>query len=558
MTDYIIKNYNDWYRLTTTRIGLTVDKGDIVFISGWVKASEWLIGTIVSGGHSAKLSIQAGTDSVANASFSISGTETHARCWIERRSAYSTKPEIDDAALGHDIGHDVGNRKRQKKTKKGKQRAEEATPTPVLNQCIFMHYYKVRRRFLIPQVIRAAAGPSELPWSPRDDGDDSDGAWAMETSEDSLEMVPAVEASYDPVCDVLDYILDNSTAQVAIANTMNVAELQDSAAIRGMVEGNVRRILDYLRPTIVFKQTGVEMLSFTGKVDQEELFGDLGDTMTPKRTANATGWPSWSSGSRKPQLSGALSTSMPTPSQDSNVQSLMPSVYSRDRPLIAANPDPSRLFSPLSTSLISPSQHSSAKNSIPPVFPRYQLYAASPDRFDDSPSSSTLSTVDSISVQHSNIKRYMPPAYCGPPSIIAYPKISYPYTAKDPIHLPSTVSTSLGSHNFSSKQSDHRPSQESPVRLLPLPQEALSLRKISSSGDCGIALDDTSPGGLKRHLRAFHQNDPNYDSERLTSYSWGEGPTKEFRGEVMKAPNLAKHIASAHLKLEVLLSRSKL
>jgi hypothetical protein len=53
---------------------------------------------------------------------------------------------------------------------------ESAIPPDDHNQCVFIRYYTIRRRLFIPMVIKAGAGPHQLPKSdPRDDNTGEEG-----------------------------------------------------------------------------------------------------------------------------------------------------------------------------------------------------------------------------------------------------------------------------------------------------------------------------------------------------------------------------------------------
>ncbi|EMD32764.1 hypothetical protein CERSUDRAFT_77143 [Gelatoporia subvermispora B] len=96
-----------------------------------------------------------------------------------------------------------------------------------LNQCIFLHYYKVKRRRFLPRKLEARAGPHTLPPdSPPSDHtevainfDDDDETSVIVVNEDEDEQaVVGTEQFRDPVDDILTYILSNSSANIAMAS----------------------------------------------------------------------------------------------------------------------------------------------------------------------------------------------------------------------------------------------------------------------------------------------------------------------------------------------------
>ncbi|RPD63553.1 hypothetical protein L227DRAFT_572706 [Lentinus tigrinus ALCF2SS1-6] len=86
--------------------------------------------------------------------------------------------------------------------------------------CVFVHYYKMKRRFWWSRAIRAAAGPHEFPKG-REDEDPPRVCAGCDRDEEDEEPVER----HDPVDDVLNYILENSSAHTAIASTHDVCEL---------------------------------------------------------------------------------------------------------------------------------------------------------------------------------------------------------------------------------------------------------------------------------------------------------------------------------------------
>ena len=79
------------------------------------------------------------------------------------------------------------------------------------NQCVFIRYYTIRRRLFIPTVIKAGAGPHQLPKS--DPGSDSPGEEGLQPSsdDDSAEEDPAEEdlSEYRPPDNAFDEVIHN-------------------------------------------------------------------------------------------------------------------------------------------------------------------------------------------------------------------------------------------------------------------------------------------------------------------------------------------------------------
>ncbi|TFY69831.1 hypothetical protein EVJ58_g201 [Rhodofomes roseus] len=65
-------------------------------------------------------------------------------------------------------------------------------------------------------------------------------------------------------------------------------------------------------------------------------------------------------------------------------------------------------------------------------------------------------------------------------------------------------------------------------------------------GICGITLDDLTPSGVIRHLKAFHFNNPlnAWENKKRGVCRWGH----DCSGCEMNYESLGKHIASVHLR----------
>lgn len=169
--EYMQAHHNSW-RAFAKKLGTSLSPEDIIFICGWVKTTEWALGAFTDGKSSVKLELSTSLPVGAGASFQVSHTE--------ERSAHPI------CRIGPQ-GRDKSSDKPPSKRRKGKQTASTSqAPEPPLknDQCVFIHYYKMKPRFLgfAPRVIKAAAGPDELPPSPDDDWEDPPRVLASDTS----------------------------------------------------------------------------------------------------------------------------------------------------------------------------------------------------------------------------------------------------------------------------------------------------------------------------------------------------------------------------------------
>ncbi|KAL1949395.1 hypothetical protein VTO73DRAFT_8276 [Trametes versicolor] len=138
-------------------------------------------------------------------------------------------------------------------------------PIPLVNrmgadQCIFFHYYKAKRRSrLLPLILVAQAGPHQLPRHP---DEDTEAPKVLTDSENAGSLShhlrpPEHEEVFDPVNMVLDYILGNSNAEMAIASDMDLYALFPPDHF----PDDVAAALSWVRPPITVDEYGVGILS---------------------------------------------------------------------------------------------------------------------------------------------------------------------------------------------------------------------------------------------------------------------------------------------------------
>ncbi|KAI0750127.1 hypothetical protein C8Q80DRAFT_1269887 [Daedaleopsis nitida] len=136
--------------------------------------------------------------------------------------------------------------------------SDDPTALPCMPKCqqsIFVNYYKMKTRRwpLRHTVIRAAAGPHELPDDDEDD-DPSTGtpeSWRPVVSSD--DEIEAFDEMYDPVEHLLDHILEHSNAQVACAADDDLACLFKGQAFPEDLES----ALETLAPRVIVDEHGV-------------------------------------------------------------------------------------------------------------------------------------------------------------------------------------------------------------------------------------------------------------------------------------------------------------
>ncbi|KAI0673284.1 hypothetical protein C8Q78DRAFT_1077549 [Trametes maxima] len=126
-------------------------------------------------------------------------------------------------------------------------------PRPKFDQCVFIGFYRIRKRLLGPRVIVAAAGPHDLPRYDEREGMpvlvQARGEAGGETSEN---MSDDRHFADDPLSHLLDYILENSTADMAIASHHELYAIFDNKVL----PANVCEALAKVAPHIEVDEFG--------------------------------------------------------------------------------------------------------------------------------------------------------------------------------------------------------------------------------------------------------------------------------------------------------------
>ena len=128
LAQYIIRNHRNWYRFAQDVFRLDLKEEDIIFIHGSVKTAEWALAAATQRAREGSLLFGGEFGPLARATFSVSASRSAAMS-MEHRSG----PKVARLGAG----------------------AEDSQNE--FDQCVFLHYYKIKRRqFLGPKVIRAA------------------------------------------------------------------------------------------------------------------------------------------------------------------------------------------------------------------------------------------------------------------------------------------------------------------------------------------------------------------------------------------------------------------
>ncbi|KAH8099863.1 WD40-repeat-containing domain protein [Cristinia sonorae] len=173
---YMLKNIDYWLAQAEQELGEGSKKPeDFIFVRGHVKTTSWGVAAFAGSQSRHGVTIAAGYGPVTGN--------------IEIEHSDANTANIDSRWGPEDSDHDVAD------------------------QCIFVNYFKFRRRLWM-KAIQAAAGPHILPKS----GD----------SDDEFEVVTRdteSETDEDPVNHLLNYILTHSDAEGAVASDGDLTEL---------------------------------------------------------------------------------------------------------------------------------------------------------------------------------------------------------------------------------------------------------------------------------------------------------------------------------------------
>ncbi|RDX57014.1 hypothetical protein OH76DRAFT_1335776 [Lentinus brumalis] len=135
IASYMSRYHASWLEMANSQspsgLGLGLNLEELYFVSGTTKVPQWFIGVFEGEEESER--------------------EGHLECTVS---------DVFDLTVQSSEVHTL---RRSPILKKGPLEVPAETELP-WDQCIFIHYYRMKRRRLrVPKVIRAAAGPHELP-----------------------------------------------------------------------------------------------------------------------------------------------------------------------------------------------------------------------------------------------------------------------------------------------------------------------------------------------------------------------------------------------------------
>ncbi|KAH9886631.1 hypothetical protein C8Q73DRAFT_658067 [Cubamyces lactineus] len=152
---YMRDNLDHWLEFANDEHGMMLNADQFYFVYGTVKTSKWACAAFQGNVKSIEGSLQAQVvNSGLNMSISLSTEDA-------TRLEYNFGPTVSD-----------GDESPLQLTA-GSQEGGSPRPPPRRDQCIFVNYYKAKKRLLWkPKIIQAAAEPQNLPPGDQDDSDD--------------------------------------------------------------------------------------------------------------------------------------------------------------------------------------------------------------------------------------------------------------------------------------------------------------------------------------------------------------------------------------------------
>lgn len=148
------EHYDSWLYMATSKLALDIEPEQLAFISGTIKTARYIAAMFeFPEGQTGEVTVHYDLYASPNPTASVT-----ADCGLERfayRSGSTAQASFQHEGAAPE-GHFLA--------------ASDEWPPSLSTQCIFVHFFRMKRRVFWMAEIRAAAGPHNLP-----DGDDSDG-----------------------------------------------------------------------------------------------------------------------------------------------------------------------------------------------------------------------------------------------------------------------------------------------------------------------------------------------------------------------------------------------
>ncbi|KAI0352433.1 WD40 repeat-like protein [Trametes cingulata] len=267
---HIRTNMDSWYHFATDVCDLDIAREDILFISGAVKTDNWALGAFLHRGSACQISFQVSAGSIAQGSFNVSKVHEHMvePEWRTKPEGASMSPSPSSASLATSPAA-IDSDPSSSHVSIASLTLKKTPSGPNKDQTLFVNYYKMKRRFFMNRVMKAAAGPADLERG--GGGDEEDDAMADGGSDSEMSIGEfGVDKAYDPVDYLLDYILnypleDGSQVDAAIAGSTHLYALFEDD-----FPEDIPAALKKLKPPILFVDDGVAALACAEWAEYDE------------------------------------------------------------------------------------------------------------------------------------------------------------------------------------------------------------------------------------------------------------------------------------------------
>ncbi|KAI0638712.1 hypothetical protein C8Q77DRAFT_1077109 [Trametes polyzona] len=266
LANYIRTHFEEWYNFSTGSgdsggLDLDISREDIIFISGTVKTEDWGLGAFVDSSAGGEVSFQGSAGPFAQGSFNCSYTKKS-----QGNTEYRTKPMSDSLSITHpSLAAESASLISHSPTS---STLSGVSCTAKKDQCLFVHYYKMKKRLWLSRFMQAAADDNQS--DARGPGSHDPGGTAPTASDtEDFAEEPGIDRAYDPVDFVLDYILDfrfkdGSRTEVAFAGTEDLYTLFSD----GDIPEDIQAALRSRRPPVLRIDSEVAVLAYGVKPDE--------------------------------------------------------------------------------------------------------------------------------------------------------------------------------------------------------------------------------------------------------------------------------------------------
>ena len=186
---FIRHNIDRWHEYAQTKFDLLIAREQIIFISGVTKTEDWGLGAFVNQAKGGEVAFTAqvpffqGTFSVQKQKTQTGNIQYRAKPLDDARSVRSPRASLDVVeAAGAEAGAGPSS--------PAPGSTSSLTTPPKRDQTLFFHYYKMKARWWVKRIIKAAAGPDERDPDRSGDGEDIAAGLQMDDESDVVQEPP--------------------------------------------------------------------------------------------------------------------------------------------------------------------------------------------------------------------------------------------------------------------------------------------------------------------------------------------------------------------------------